>query len=244
MSRSAPTNGSDEAESSERRSRNPDPRRRGFMSRNTHERIQSATARAIATHGYAASTVADICTVAGISEQAFYEHFKDKQEAAMSALETSVDQVMLELRETFNAASTWPEAIWDTAEAALDWMAYEPAFARLALVEMLAAGEAALELLQSLMDAFGMFLEPGYDMAPEKVPSRRLVDETVGNAIFGLLNDHIRRKGAEDLRVLLPEMVRRIITPFLGAEQASAFVAQRSARGGRRSGLRPEDEQR
>ena len=242
MSRSVPTDGSDEAELPGYRSRNPDPRRRGFMSRNLHERIQSATAQAIAAHGYEATTVEDICAEAEISQEAFYEHFKGKQEAAMSALETSVDQVMLELRETFNAASTWPEAIWDTTDAALDWMAHEPAFARLALVEMLSAGEAALELLQSLMDAFGMFLEPGYEMVPEKAPSRRLTDETVANSIFGLLHEHIVRESAESFEVLLPEMVRRIVTPFLGAEQASAFVAQRSARGGRRSGGGLEDQ--
>jgi AcrR family transcriptional regulator len=231
MSRSAPTNGSDEAESSERRPRrSPDPRPRGFMARNPHERIQSATARAVTAHGYAETTVEDICVEADIPEKAFYEHFKSKQEAAMSALETSVDQVMLELRETFNAASSWPEAIWDTTDTALDWMAHEPAFARLALVEILAAGEAALELLQSLMDAFAMFLEPGYELVPEKAASRRLVDETVANAIFGLLNEHIVREGAESVAVLHPELVRGIISPFLGAEQASAFVAQRSAR--------------
>ena len=201
------------------------------MARNPHERIQSATALAIATHGYAGTTIKDICAEAEISEQAFYEHFKDKQEAAMSALETGVDQVMLELRETFNAASTWPEAIWNTTGAVLEWMEDEPAFARLAFVEMLAAGEAALELLQSLMDAFAIFLEPGYKLVPEKVPSRRLVDETVANAIFGLLHEHIVREGAEGVHVLLPEMARRILTPFLGAEEAAAFVAQRSARG-------------
>jgi hypothetical protein len=31
--------------------------------------------------------------------------------------------------------------------------------------------------------------------------------------------------------VLRPEMVRTILTPFLGTEQAAAFVAQRSALG-------------
>jgi len=201
------------------------------MSRNPHERIQSATARAIVAHGYAQTTIEDICAEAQISQKAFYEHFKSKQEAAMSALETSVDQVMLELRETFNAAPTWPEAIWDTTDAVLDWMVHEPVFTRLGLVEMLVAGEAALELLQSLMDAFAMFLEPGYKLAPEQVSSKRLIDETVANAIFGLLHKHVVREGTESIQTLLPVIVRLAITPFLGAEQAAAFVTQRSERG-------------
>ena len=169
---------------------------------------------------------------AEVSEETFHEHFRDKLEAAMFALEASVDQVMTDLQPIFAAAPSWPEAIWETAEAVLEWMVNEPAFARLALVEMLAAGESALELLQSLMDAFALFLEPGYELLSEKGPSsKRLVDETVANAIFGLLHEHIVREGTEGVEVLLAEMVRRILTPFLGAEEAAAFVAQRSARG-------------
>lgn len=232
MSRSAPTNGSALPEPSGRPPRSDGARRRTWVARNLHERIEAAAVRVIAAHGYEASTLESICSEAEISEEVFYEHFKDKQEAAMSALETSVDQVMLDLRELFSAAPSWPEAIWEAIEAVLDWMVNEPAFARLAFVEMLAAGQAGLDLLQSLMDAFAMFLEPGYKLAPEKAPSKRLVDETVANAIFGLLNEHIVREGGtENVRGLLPEMVRRILTPFLGPEEAGAFVAQRSARG-------------
>jgi AcrR family transcriptional regulator len=206
-----------------------DPPRR-FVAHNQHERIQAAAAKAIAARGFQATTVEDICTEAEITEKAFHEHFKDEQEAAMSALEAGVDQAMLDLRETFKAAPSWPEAIWDTFGAYLEWFAHEPAFARLAVVEIMAAGEPALELMQSLMDAFAMFLEPGYELAPEKLASRSLVDETVGNAVFGLLHEHILSDGPETVPMLLPEMVRAILTPFLGAEAARAFVAERSAR--------------
>jgi AcrR family transcriptional regulator len=197
--------------------------------RNPHQRIEAATARTIATLGYEATTIKDICVEAEVSEETFHEHFKGKQEAAMFAVEASVDQVMTDLQETFAAAPSWPEAIWETSDAALEWMVNEPAFARLALVEMLAAGEPALELLQSLMDAFAMFLEPGYKLLSEQAPSKRLVDETVANAIFGLLHEHILREGTEGVPLLLPEAVRRILTPFLGAEKAAAFVAARGA---------------
>src|ERR1700730_5732348 len=228
MSRSAPINGSEPSEPSGLRS---GTQRRALVARNPHQRIEAATARAIAVHGFQATTVEDICNEAQISPETFHEHFKNKQEAAMSALETSADQVMTDLREIFKATATWPEAIWESIGAALEWMVHEPAFTRLALVEMLSAGEPALELLQSLMDAFAMFLEPGYELLAEKTSSKRIVDETVSNAIFGLLYEHIAREGTEALPDLRPELVRTILTPFLGAEQAAAFVAQCSARG-------------
>jgi AcrR family transcriptional regulator len=211
--------------------RSPGDPPRVFVTHNLHERIQAAAARTIAARGYQESTVEDICSEAEISEKAFYEHFKDKQAVAMSALEAAVDQMMMDLRETFKAAPTWPEAIWDTTVATLDWMVREPAFTRLGLIAMPVAGEAGLELLQSLMDVFGMFLEPGYALAPAQASSRRLVDEAVANAVFGRLHECVLREGLEGVAAILPELVRTILTPFLGAEAASAFVAQRSTRG-------------
>lgn len=206
------------------------PTRRTFAANSPHERIQAATARAIAAHGYEATTVRDICAEASVSEEVFYEHFKDKQAAAISALEAAVDQVMEELRETFKAAPNWQEAIWDTTAVMLECMVSEPTFAELGLVGMLMAGEAGLDLLTSLMDMFAMFLKPGYELAPELESSHRLTDEAVANAVFGLLHKHIVREGPQAIPRLLPEMVRTILAPFLGAEVAGAFVTQRSAR--------------
>lgn len=227
MSRSAPTNGSESSEPSGPQSEHI--HRRALVARNPHQRIEAATARAIAAHGFQDTTVEHICIEAEISQETFREHFKDKQEAAMSALETSADQVMTDLREVFKMAATWPEAIWDSTGAVLEWMVHEPAFTRLAVVEMLSAGEAGLELLQSLMDAFAMFLEPGYELLAEKTSSKRLVDEAVANAVFGLLYEHISREGTEALPDLRPELVRTILTSFVGAEKAAAFVAERRA---------------
>lgn len=206
---------------------------RRFVARNQHERIQVATARAIAAHGYEETTLADICAEAQISEQVFREHFKDKQEAALSALEATADHAMKDIRETFKATPTWPDAVWASSEAMLEWMVHDPAMAHLALVGLMAAGEQGFELLQSLMDAFAMFLEPGYELLPDGTARKALTDEAVANAIFALLHEHIAAKGTAQIMQVLPEMVRAILTPFLGAERAGAFVARRSAESAR-----------
>jgi hypothetical protein len=131
---------------------------------------------------------------------------------------------MADCREAFRAASTWPEAIWATFDAYTDWIACEPAFGRLAVVEMLAAGPAALDLLQSLMDAFAMFLEPGYALVSETGPERKLLDERVANGVFGLLHEYMLREQPETVPTLLPEIVRTILTPFLGAQATTEFI--------------------
>jgi AcrR family transcriptional regulator len=191
---------------------------------NEHQRIQAAVALVVAAHGYEATTVQDICAQAHISTRTFYEHFSGKQEAALSTLEAGVDLAMADCRAAFQAAPTWPEAIWAAFEVYTDWFAGEPAFARLAVVEMLTAGQPALELMQSLMDAFAMFLKPGYAFAPEGGPSQAVVDETVANAVFGLLHEHLVRESAETVPRILPEIVRTVLAPFLGVAAAAEFV--------------------
>lgn len=214
-----------------RRPHNP-PRR--FVTRNEHDQIHAAVAHAIATKGYEATTVEDICAEAHIALRVFHEHFPGKQEAAISALEAGADQRMAHCQEAFQMASTWPEAIWAACEAYTDWMANEPDFARLALVEILAVGPAGRELLGSLLDAFALFLEPGYRLAPRDTPSARIVDESVMDTIFGLLHQHVAEHSPETLPTIVPEMVLAILTPFLGNERAEAFVTDQRAGGASR----------
>jgi AcrR family transcriptional regulator len=209
-----------------RRPHNP-PRR--FVTRNEHDQIQAAVARAIAAKGYEATTEEDICAEAHIALRVFHEHFPGKQEAAISALEAGADQRMAHCQEAFQLASTWPEAIWAACEAYTDWMANEPDFARLGLVEILAIGPPGRELLRSLLDAFALFLQPGYRFAPRDTPSARTVDESVADTIFGLLHGHVVEDSPETLPTIVPELARAVLTPFLGAERAEAFVADQQA---------------
>lgn len=209
-----------------RRPHNP-PRR--FVTRNEHDQIQAAVARAIAGRGYAAATVEDICAEAHITLRVFHEHFPGKLEAAISTLEASADQRMAHCQEAFQMASTWPEAIWAACEAYTDWMANEPALARLGLVEILAIGTPGKELLNSLLDAFALFLEPGFRFAPRDTPTARIVDETVANEVFGLLQRHVVEHSPETLPTIVPEMALAVLTPFLGEERATAFVAEQQS---------------
>jgi AcrR family transcriptional regulator len=129
-----------------RRAPNPPYR---FVPHNEHERIQVAVARAIAAKGYKASTVADICAAGDFTAQTFHEHFPGKREAAIDTLEAGADQRMTSCREAFETTCDWPESIWAALRAYTDWMADNPDFARLGLVEILAMGPAGRALLRS-----------------------------------------------------------------------------------------------
>jgi AcrR family transcriptional regulator len=198
-----------------------------FLARNEHERIQLATARVVAEKGYKATKISDICAAGEFSMRTFRGHFQGKREAVVDTLEAGADRRMTCCREAFETARAWPESIWAALGAYTEWMADNPAFASLGLVEILAMGPPGRALLRSLMDAFAIFLTPGYRLAPADVREARVVDETVAEQVFALLHQHVVRESAQTLPTIVPELTHAVLIPFLGAEQADAFVTKK-----------------
>jgi AcrR family transcriptional regulator len=205
--------------------REAQPRR--FVVHNTYEQIQLAAVRVVARKGYQAATVRDICTEAHISARSFHEHFASKQEAVFSGVEAGVDRVMGFCQEVYRSSRSWPDAVWDGMSAYMEWTSNEPAFARTGIVELLSAGPAALELTQSLMDAFSIFLQPGYDLLEPSAAGS--LDQPVTQRFFELLYLHITRHPVQTIHTILPELMRTILTPFMGPVATEEFIARREA---------------
>jgi AcrR family transcriptional regulator len=201
------------------------PRR--FVVHNTHEQIQLATVHVVAAQGYQAMSVRDICAEANISVETFQEHFSDKQEVVLTAVEAGLDQLMGYCQEVFQAAPTWPDAIWDTIETCTEWSTSEPAFAIATTIELLTIGPDARELLRSLMDAFALFLQPGHALLES--PATHTLDKTIGERVFELLYTHLTHNPPETLSTLIPEVTRTALTPFIGPQATEAFIVHRQA---------------
>jgi AcrR family transcriptional regulator len=201
------------------------PRR--FIVNNTYERIQLAAVRVVAAKGYHATSVRDICAEANISARSFHEHFSSKEEAVFSGVEAGVDRVMGFCQEVYRSSSSWPDAIWDGMHTYAEWTANEPAFARTGIVELLSVGPSALELMHSLMDAFSIFLQPGYDLLEPSAAGS--LDQAVTQRFFELLYIQITQHSVETVPTIIPELVRTILTPFMGPQATEEFIAKREA---------------
>ncbi len=201
------------------------PRR--FVVHNTYEQIQLAAVRVVAAKGYNETSVRDICAEAQISARSFHEHFASKEEAVFSGVEAGVDRVMGFCQEVYRSSPSWPDAIWDGMHAYAEWVVHEPAFARTGIVELLSAGPSAHELMQSLMDAFSIFLQPGYELLDSSAAGS--LDQPVTQRFFELLYLHITQRSVESIPTILPEMVRTLLTPFMGPQATEEFIAKRQA---------------
>jgi AcrR family transcriptional regulator len=202
------------------------PRR--FVVHNTYEQIQLAAVRVVASKGYHDTGVRDICAEANISARSFHEHFSDKEEAVFSGVEAGVDHIMGFCQEIYKNSSSWPDAVWDGLHAYAEWVTYEPAFARTGIVELLSVGPSARELMRSLIDVFSIFLQPGYDLLDRSAAGS--LDQPVTQRFFELLYIQITKHSAESIPTIVPELVREILTPFMGPQATEEFIARRESK--------------
>ena len=107
------------------------------------QRILDAILDVVGEHGYAGATVAHVTTAAGVSRTTFYEQFRNKQDAFLTAYDQIGQQFLADLAAA--TGSTPVETLTDAAERLVDWGRRRPLACRAFLVEIHAVGEEGLE---------------------------------------------------------------------------------------------------
>jgi AcrR family transcriptional regulator len=202
-----------------------------FIVHDQVERIFGAVAAAVAEKGYPAVTLDDIAKNASASLTTFYQHFDGKEEAFLAAYDTAMAQAAAAAMPPFRWTRSWPLAVRAALEAFLGFLAAEPGWARIAMVDVLTAGPRALEHRDRAMGFFEEILQAGYEDAPELTP---LAVEAIGGAVHALIYGQIRRRGPEHLSQILPAATFIALTPFVGTEEATAVANKGALRSHRR----------
>jgi AcrR family transcriptional regulator len=194
-------------------------------SRNQRERILFACAQCCYEHGYAQMGIADIVSSAAVSRAVFYEHFHDKQHAALAMFEHGFEVTMTNAARAFFAQESWPERIWACARALCEAHATHPALLYGCFVEYASMGPAAVQLTHDRLMAFTLLLEDGYRQRPQAEGLPRTVSELVVSLLLELPYRAMRsRKPPERFYDLLPLLNYLCIAPFIGPPEASSFV--------------------
>jgi AcrR family transcriptional regulator len=184
---------------------------------NPPERLLRALAAVVADKGYPDTTVAEVVERAGTSQRTFYEHFANKEDAIVAALDSGSAHMLAAALPAFRRAPDWQHAVHDTIEAMFAFGAEEPEYARMGGVEMYAAGKRALDQREVVTEGMEGLLAPGYELRPQTPP---IAAEAVGGALYSLLYDHVNKKGPETLPDLVPTLVYVTLAPFLEAGEA------------------------
>ncbi len=185
------------------------------------ERILRAVTSLVARRGYSVVTIPDISTEAGISNQTFYAHFTGKEEALLAAFNAEASDAVRVTGAAFETAPTWPQAIRAGLHALLLHLSAQPAFARLALTEMMSAGKLAQQRADQGMDAYVNFLAPASGTAPH-VPL--VVVQAIIGGTWNILHHEYTHGRLDRLPTLTPSLTFVVLAPFLGAAEAAAVA--------------------
>lgn len=193
---------------------------REFIARTQRDRLIDAMAQIVAAKGYGAP-LTEVCAAAGVSTRAFYEHFTDKEACFMATFDRGASLLQRAVAMAYAQPGAWPIRMRRGLEMLLRLLAAEPAFANLAIVEMLAAGPRARERSRLLVHDFVRF----FDDAPRRRDQPRVPEvavEAVCAGVFGLLFNYVSTQRSEDLPDVLPEITFFVLAPFIGPRAARA----------------------
>ncbi len=130
----------------------PLPRGRHSLSRaevtgSQRERLQRAMAEAMAEKGYALTSVADILRRARVSRETFYELYSSKEDCFMSVFDAAYAAIGAAMAESSGGAGREADdpPLARVLDDYLGAIAADPVTARVFLIEVYAAGPAAIE---------------------------------------------------------------------------------------------------
>jgi AcrR family transcriptional regulator len=192
----------------------------GFVRRHQRARILGAVLQVSAEYGFEAAPMRELIAAAGLSPEAFYDHFTSKEEAWAVAFDQAVVELFGAAWYAASGQPTRPAKVVAAVDAVLGLLASEPGHARLLLVDALSAGRPGLPAIDEALQAFARVVAraaAGPDL-PKALPLA-LVGGIVELTAGWVLDNRTAR-----LPELHASLVEIILAPSLGL-QAAAQIA-------------------
>jgi AcrR family transcriptional regulator len=199
---------------------------RSFVEANQRQRILDAVADVSSLAGYAAMSVEDIISVAGVSRRTFYDTFASKEDAFLAALDGVLEELLGEIGAVYQASDTFPDGVRSCLATFLRFVTEQPQQAELLLIESLAAGPSAIERRTRMLKAFAAMLRAGADRLTNGRSPPELTAETVIGGIYEVVYSRLIAGEGEQLWELLPDLAYSLMQPYLGDEAARREAAR------------------
>jgi AcrR family transcriptional regulator len=157
--------------------------------RSQRERLFGALVAISSEKGYEATRIGDLVKLAGVSRAAFYDHFADKQECLLAAVEALIAPT-LEIVERAGSAARGEERMRRSVDAFLGLIASQPAAAKVCFIEIYAAGAAGEAEVERALDIFERFSASQF----EHIPGREGMPPQMVRALIGGLQKVIQKR--------------------------------------------------
>ena len=191
-----------------------------YVAHSQRQRILDAVANLTAANGYAALTVEGIAAEAAISLQAFYEHFPSKEDAFLLAYEVGHDKGLALVERAFDSQDDWRLGVRAGIEALFDYLASEPAYAHLALVDVQAASGRVTERAARGVTSYAEMLAPGFRESARDERPPHVATAAIAGGLCELCLHHALQRRMHELPLMAPRATYFALAPFIGADAA------------------------
>lgn len=186
------------------------------------ELILMAMVRVAGDRGYAQTTVADVVAEAKLAETDFNKHFETKEECFLAAFDMAAGRLVERTLDACEAGRPWIERMRAGLEKLVEELVDDPASARVAIVEAVAAGAAARRRYLAALERLSSRLEPGRELsAGRDLPQN--ISLMAAGSVSGLLFDEIAAGRTEALPRMLPDLMFALLVPFVGPSEADGL---------------------
>ena len=199
---------------------------REVVQQSQRERLLEATMRVVAEKGYGATTVTHLTREAGISRTTFYELFDDKEACFLAAYDDAVDKLVRRITAAYDAEDRWPDRARAGLAELLAALAADPAQARLAFVDVAAAGPAAQRRSRAAVQRLTPLFDEGRDFAPGGRALPANASRLAAGAVVGLIADELIGGREDELPNLLSDLLFATLVAYLGPDAAAREVGE------------------
>jgi AcrR family transcriptional regulator len=194
-------------------------------------RMLEAIVHAVAGKGYAATTIQDVTSGAGVSRTSFYEQFSDKEDCFLAAYEAGAHAHQEHISAAIRRAAGWVQKLRAGTAAYVEILAAAPDYARTFLLEVNAAGPRAYELTLAAHGRYVAVLREVHAAARDEHPLLPDIPDEVFSGAVGAINEvvaaQVRAGATERLHDLVPTLVYMELA-LLGLPEAAAAMLDAS----------------
>jgi AcrR family transcriptional regulator len=140
---------------------------RSAVARNQRVRMYGAMIEAVASKGYAKTSVADVIGLAGVSRRAFYEHFANKEACFIATHNITARRTSKALLHGWESERGWANRLHASCRAVLSDIERHPKSSHLVLVDVLGLGRKAYDCIRAYNALFERSVVTGFVLCPD-----------------------------------------------------------------------------
>lgn len=185
--------------------------------------IANAVIDEIVQEGYEKASIAGVVRRARLRRADFDRRYDSLDACALDSYERFSALFRWQVGRAFNEQGEWPAGLRAAAYACADFLSERPALMAFGAAEILKSPSELIRVRREELLAFcSEMIDRGREAAPEPASIPELAPVMAIGGIAQLLTHRVQEGAEVEPHEVVPEMMNRIVTIYLGAEAAEA----------------------